>query len=355
MDFRQETARLNSTTIKRVGELLGLKLPLRGTVRCPLPNHDDKNPSFEVRKEGTRWNCYGCNRSGGAIDLVKHYQGVDFTTAKRWLAQRLDYKRSSPSRAGAERESRRSASIPVPLHDQTRENPPDLGVYEALLQQSPLQQQGLDYLLLRSLSPTTIAVHRIGQIGDSRTMLDFLIRNFGYQRVEAAGLLTKRSTRSHNRLVFGTGDILFPFIENDRVVYLQTRNALPNSGSIKWRNLSNRTRRIYNVDALHGPQDVPFAVCEGAIDALSAIELGYSAIGLLGANAQLGGTQLKVLRKKRVHILLDWDHTGERRATQLQHEFRRNGIVSVRKSRPSPNAKDVNDYLRELRKEDGTV
>jgi CHC2 zinc finger len=36
--------------------------------RCPLPDHDDRDPSFFIYPPG-RWWCYGCNRGGDVIDL----------------------------------------------------------------------------------------------------------------------------------------------------------------------------------------------------------------------------------------------------------------------------------------------
>jgi DNA primase len=37
------------------------------TGRCPLPTHEDKDPSFYVYADG--WHCYGCNRGGDVVDL----------------------------------------------------------------------------------------------------------------------------------------------------------------------------------------------------------------------------------------------------------------------------------------------
>jgi DNA primase len=36
--------------------------------RCPLPDHDDHDPSFYIYPPG-RWWCYGCGRGGDVIDL----------------------------------------------------------------------------------------------------------------------------------------------------------------------------------------------------------------------------------------------------------------------------------------------
>lgn len=81
------------------------------------------------------------------------------------------------------------------------------------------------------------------------------------------------------------------------------------------------------------------------MDTLSAIELGYDAIGLIGANMGLNKEHLRRLRGKHVVILLDWDQTGENRAAELQNELRSFGIASTRKKRPSLGVKDVNDHL----------
>ena len=41
------------------------------TGRCPLPDHEDRTPSFFVYpgEVGGRWWCYGCNRGGDVVDL----------------------------------------------------------------------------------------------------------------------------------------------------------------------------------------------------------------------------------------------------------------------------------------------
>jgi DNA primase len=38
------------------------------TGRCPLPDHEDKTPSFYIYPPGRYW-CYGCDRGGDVVDL----------------------------------------------------------------------------------------------------------------------------------------------------------------------------------------------------------------------------------------------------------------------------------------------
>ena len=135
-------------------------------------------------------------------------------------------------------------------------------------------------------------------------------------------------------------------------MYFQARLISESADQGKWRNLNHRKRRIYNIDAMLEGESKRLAICEGVMDTLSAIELGYSAIGLMGVNAWLSEEQISGLRGREVDILLDWDPPGETHADELQKELRKFGIASTRKSRPSPAAKDVNDYLMELRRQD---
>jgi hypothetical protein len=39
--------------------------------RCPLPDHEDEDPSFYVYPPERYW-CYGCNRGGDVVDLEFH-------------------------------------------------------------------------------------------------------------------------------------------------------------------------------------------------------------------------------------------------------------------------------------------
>ena len=56
------------------------------TCRCPLPGHDDRDPSCRIGLQG--WRCHGCGESGDVFALYQRVAGVDFPTAKRELAQR---------------------------------------------------------------------------------------------------------------------------------------------------------------------------------------------------------------------------------------------------------------------------
>jgi len=54
--------------MRRIGE--------RWTARCPLPDHDEKTPSFTVYPGDRGWYCYGCLRGGDVVDLGRLAWGL---------------------------------------------------------------------------------------------------------------------------------------------------------------------------------------------------------------------------------------------------------------------------------------
>lgn len=43
--------------------------------RCPLPDHEDRTPSFTVWPSGNSWWCFGCSRGSDVVDLYYHLHG----------------------------------------------------------------------------------------------------------------------------------------------------------------------------------------------------------------------------------------------------------------------------------------
>jgi DNA primase len=49
--------------------------------RCPMPDHDDGNPSFGVNTKTNTYNCFGCGATGDLIQLVQDVEGFNFVEA----------------------------------------------------------------------------------------------------------------------------------------------------------------------------------------------------------------------------------------------------------------------------------
>jgi hypothetical protein len=49
--------------------------------RCPLPGHEDKNPSFTVNPKTQTFHCFGCGAQGDVIAFEMAYRGLFFKEA----------------------------------------------------------------------------------------------------------------------------------------------------------------------------------------------------------------------------------------------------------------------------------
>ncbi len=344
MGMKEDTQALNAIPVKAVGEFLGLSLPIKGSARCPFTDHDDNNPSFVINSVGQRWKCFGCDRTGGAIDLVKFYLGCSFLDAKKWLAHESGLissaKRNKRSSIPRKEESYFDKKTPI-------ETKPDHELYAALLAKSPLLKTGENYLCSRGIKAEIIDRFTIGQV-PSMDILRGMVTEFSYERFEASGLLTKQSQPKSFHFMFSEGALLFPYFENELPSYFQARVIDNRSNRKRWCNLSNRSTRTYNTDILNDSSIERLAICEGAIDVLSATQLGCEAIGLMGVSARLTDVEMTSLRGKQVDLFLDWDEPGEVCAAKLRTELARFGVAATRKSAPPSGAKDINEYLQEV-------
>lgn len=57
---------------------------------CPLPDHDEKTPSFTVNPEKDAFWCFGCLRGGDVVELARFAWGYDKAEAPMAAAQILD-------------------------------------------------------------------------------------------------------------------------------------------------------------------------------------------------------------------------------------------------------------------------
>lgn len=50
-------------------------------IKCPLPGHEDRSPSFHIYEETNSFYCFGCNRGGQPINFIMLMENCDFKTA----------------------------------------------------------------------------------------------------------------------------------------------------------------------------------------------------------------------------------------------------------------------------------
>jgi hypothetical protein len=70
--------------------------------RCPLPDHEDRSPSFTANPEKNVWFCHGCLRGGDVVGLYRLYHGYDQREAHTAAAMLLlEFGHTPPERPPA--------------------------------------------------------------------------------------------------------------------------------------------------------------------------------------------------------------------------------------------------------------
>ncbi len=69
-----------------VSEFIRLRKSGKGFMGlCPMPDHDDRNPSFYVDPGKQYYRCFGCGAHGDVIDFVMRMRGLTFKEALEYL------------------------------------------------------------------------------------------------------------------------------------------------------------------------------------------------------------------------------------------------------------------------------
>ena len=56
---------------------------------CPFPSHQDSTPSFNYNSKEDRFFCFGCSKSGRAVQFISYIEGITFQNAIAKLASSL--------------------------------------------------------------------------------------------------------------------------------------------------------------------------------------------------------------------------------------------------------------------------
>ena len=273
---------VRSIPVITVLDHLGRPVNRSGAARCPLPDHEDTNPSFHVYKQDNRWYCFACGVGGSVIDLVMHCMNMTAREAAVWLQN--NYLRAQATSVTASNITRFKPSSSLKKKD-TSSVTANYDILEWMLSFCPLRDAGRSYLRGRQLSNRTIDHFQIGELGSIEQLALEARQRWSDSELIQSGLLKRACMQAPIRCPYRTGQLILPFFEQGRCVYFQVRNT-SNESSIRWLNPPGLPVSLYNSDVLRtlGRRRTVY-LCEGATDVMSAHELGWSAVGLVGVNS----------------------------------------------------------------------
>ena len=276
--------------------------------RCPF--HEERTPSFSVSAERGFYHCFGCGKGGDAITFVRETEGLDFTQAIEWLAERFDvpleYEESSPQ---AERERNRRARL-LALLDQAA------SFYERYLWESQAGGRARDYLAGRGLREEVCRQFRLGlALGGTTLARKALERGFTRDELAGAGLVNRRGGD------YFAGRLLFPLADaRGRVLGFQARKLREDDPlRAKYVNspegdIFRKGSLLYGLHLARGAiaKEARAVVVEGNTDVLALRQAGLQPV-VASMGTALTEQQLRELGRlaKRLYLCFDGDAAGE--------------------------------------------
>jgi DNA primase len=281
-----------------------------------------------------RYKCYACGERGDTIDLVRHVLGVSFKEAVAWIQRQAS---GSGSLTGKPMLAGQSVSRPGPASPSAAA----LEVYQALfnltLPPEPATVAGA-YLKSRHLDPALAASLGAREIYHLADVWFKLLGQLGEDKIRAAGLLT-----SNGNFLFTNHHLLFFYFDGNVPVYVQGRDVTGTATAKELSPVGGIPCPVpFNGNILQSPLQRVF-VCEGAVDALSAVQMGYLAVGVPGVQGFRDDWFALFRGCQEICVLFDNDEVGRRQGAELRARFRQRSFRA--EAYRVPQGKDVNDYL----------
>lgn len=348
-------------------ELLSSHLDLKrsgATFKALCPFHEEKTPSFMVKRGDLHYHCFGCGAHGDAIAFLMNHLRMGFTEAVESLAERFQVtlvKTDEPRQVGPSR-----AKLKEVMHAASQ-------FYHYLLLHSEEGHDALTYLFARGIDLSFIRRFEIGLAPSSRDSLLGLAKEkgFDFELLEQTGLA--KISEAGRPYDFFCARILFPIRDAmGSVIGFSGRKFHEETHGGKYVNtpetpLFKKSHILFGLSYSRKriAKERRAIIVEGQIDALRLIDLGfdYTVAGQGTAFGEGHVGELMMLGVTEVYLALDSDTAGQEAAFKIGDLFQKKGvsvkIVSLPKGLDPDNflmdfgpeafeklLRGANDYLR---------
>lgn len=328
-----DTEKLNNIPIGEVAEALKLDLSRKKMIMC-FKGHDTKTPSLSFNLKENYFNCFGCEIAGGPINLVIDYYECTFLEACQWLDEHF-FNASSKKISLYTPSYRQMNNMEETFH-------PDPEVYSWVIDNSSLSDTVINYFSSeRAIDEETIKSFNIKDIQNPQQFFKQAKTKWGIERLVKCGLWVNDNGR--NRATWWEHVIVFPFYDsNGNITYLQGR-YINNQNDIRWMNLAGVRSTIFNEIILQDiKQGDRLVITEGLTDAISLVQLGVNAVGIMGAS-NFKSSYVQKLKNYDLYIAADNDNGGNKFFERIQDAFRQE--KTVKRIEFPVEFNDVNDAL----------
>lgn len=321
-----EQVRQSNDVVDVIGSCLPLKRKGAGFwALCPF--HKEKTPSFHVNQQKQIWHCFGCGAGGNVFTFLMKYEGLDFISAVRRLAERagipLEFERAEGEPSRDQKEQL------LKLHEQVAE------FFHRNLIKEPASRIAREYLKRRRITLQTAKTWRLGYSPDS---WDALIqwakqKKLPPELLESAGLALRGERGLYDRF---RGRLMFPICdEQGRVVAFSGRILTEAKDQPKYVNspetpIFQKGKILFALDrAKRAILDERFAiVCEGQLDTISCHEAGLTNV-VAPQGTALTEQHARILKRyaDEVVLIFDPDAAGQNAAVRSAEPLLAAGLV----------------------------
>lgn len=344
-------------------EVIGAYFPLKRAgvnFKALCPFHQEKTPSFTVSPQRQTFHCFGCGVGGSVFRFVMEYEHVDFPSAVRKLAARVNIpvveERGASASEDRQHEARRDL---LRLHAEAAE-----WFHDNLLKKQ-LAASAREYLKKRGI-PIEIAKRwQLGYAPDEWNAFGSWAKERGYRESEllASGLVKTKddeaaavSQTSYDRF---RGRLMFP-ICNDvgEVIAFSGRILQNDKEGAKYLNspetpLFRKGKVLFGLHKTKRPliEANCAIVCEGQIDLITLFEAGITNV-VAPQGTAFTENQARVLKRyvNEVILCFDADAAGQKAAERSLDALLQNDLI-VRVAEMPP-GEDPDSLIRRKGKEE---
>jgi DNA primase len=353
--------RVRTDIVALIGDYVSLKQ--RGASFVGLcPFHNEKTPSFHVRRDRQFFHCFGCQESGDALAFLMRLDGLTFPQAARTLAERAgvdlpesDDRDDFEMRRERERHQRLCALMEVAT-----------AFYEAQLTEHRESAAARAELEARGVLPATRAKFRLGYAPLAWDALANFLEAKGHsvKDAEELGLLARRREgrgyydRFRHRLMFPVADVQGRIVAFSGRILPEPapRPGMPAASSDQPapKYVNSPESPIYKkgelLFGLHAARvevrrNGWAIVCEGNFDLIALHQAGFeNSVAPLGT--AFTAPQARLIRRfaQRVTLMFDGDNAGMK-AVHAAYPLLRAAELTGRVARLPP-GEDPDTYLR---------
>ena len=304
---------------------------------CPF--HREKTPSFHVSADKQLYHCFGCGAGGSVIQFVMNAEGLEFSDALRFLAERagITLPENTNDRYGINQQKKQN------IYDMNR----DAARFfrECLL--SDKGEEAQNYLTNRALTGKTIAAFGLGFAPNEWGALLNFLQKKGWKRellVEAGLCIKNEKGNVYDRF---RGRIMYPIIDvrgniigfggrimtGDGAKYMNSPESVvyDKGKNLFALNLAKKSKRGY------------YILVEGYMDVISLHQAGIDA-AVAGCGTALTEHQARLISKSPVYLCYDSDEAGQKaceRAAEIFSRFdTRLRVIEMQ------GAKDADEFIK---------